>query len=144
MNATQTTALLNRLRILHSRSLVAYLHYSTPWIRKDFHAIGNVLETMVEEIRRTADRLGEMLLSRGGEIEAGEFPIEFTGFHDLSVDYLLGIIIQRQEDDIASIEDCVNQLDADPLAQAFAEETLGAAKGHLDTLQELMAAQSDA
>ena len=99
---------------------------------------------MGSELERIADQLGEMILNNGGEVLPGEFPIEFTGLHDLSAAYLLGIIIDHQEKDIAAIQDCVNQLEADPFAQALAEESLGAAKGHLDSLQELVATQSDA
>ena len=144
MNATQTNSLLNQLRITHTRSLVAYLQYAGPWIRKNFHAVRDVLDTMATEMQRIADRAGEMILSDYGELIAGEFPIEFTGLHDLSVDYLLNLIVQEQQEIIVSIEQCVSQLDADPFAQALAEEALGAAKGHLDTLQELVAAESEA
>ncbi len=144
MNATETNTLLNRLRIVHSRSLVAYLRYAAPWIRKDSHGVVDTLETMADEVQRTADRLGEMILSGGGEILPGEFPLEFTGFHDLSLDYLLGVLIQRQENDIATIQNCIEPLTIAPLAQALAEESLGAAKGNLDSLQELVASQSDA
>ncbi len=144
MNATETNTFLNRLRIVHSRSLITYLRYAPPWIRKDFHGVGDALETMADEVQRTADRLGEMILSGGGEILQGEFPLEFTGFHDLSIDYLLGILIQRQEHDITTIQECIEPLGSAPLAQALAEESLGAAKGNLDSLRELVAAQSDA
>ena len=144
MNATEINSTLNRLRIIHTRSFAAYLYYAAPWIRKGFHGAADVLALMGSELERIADQLGEMILNNGGEIIPGEFPIEFTGLHDLSVDYLLGIIIDHQEKDIATIQDCVNQLEADPFAQALAEESLGAAKGHLDSLQELVATQSDA
>ncbi len=144
MNATETNSTLNRLRIIHTRSFAAYVHYAAPWIRKGFHGAADVLEIMGSEVQRIADHLGEMILANGGEIIAGEFPIEFTGLHDLSVDYLLGVIIDHQEKDIAAIQECVNQLDANPFGQALAEKALGAAKGHLDSLQELIATQSDA
>ena len=144
MNATETNTTLNRLRIIHTRSFAAYVYYTAPWIRKGFHGAADVLEIMGSEVERIADQLGEMILDNGGEIIAGEFPIEFTGLHDLSVDYLLGVIIDHQEKAITDIQECVTQLDANPLGQALAEESLGAAKGHLDSLQELVATQSDA
>ena len=144
MNATETNSTLNRLRIIHTRSFAAYVYYAAPWIHKGFHGVADVLEIMGSEVERIADHVGEMILSNGGQLIAGEFPIEFTGLHDLSVDYLLGVIIEHQEKDIVAIQECVNQLDANPLGQALAEEALGAAKGHLDSLQELVATQSDA
>ena len=143
MNATDTNTVLNRLRVLHSRSLVAYLRYVCPWIRKEFHNAADILETMTDETQRIADRIGEMILARGGDVEAGEFPLEFTGLHDLSVDYLLKLLVEDQESAITTIQTCVDQLGDDPLAQALAEESLGAAKGNLDSLQELVTAGSD-
>ncbi|HRX80376.1 MAG TPA: hypothetical protein P5307_14995, partial [Pirellulaceae bacterium] len=61
----------------------------------------------------------------------------YTGYHDLSFDFLLNEIIKEQKEDIATIESVVSKLSLVPLAKALAEETLGAAKGHLESLVEL-------
>jgi hypothetical protein len=48
-------------------------------------------------------------------------------------------MIQYQERDIDLISDCVEQLNGAPMAKAIAEESLGAARAHLDSLNELLA-----
>jgi hypothetical protein len=67
----------------------------------------------------------------------GEFPIEYTDSHDLSIDYLVQQAIDSQKQDIADLTRCVEALRLAPSAQSLASETLGMAKGNLETLEEL-------
>ena len=69
--------------------------------------------------------------------------MEFTSLHDLSLDYLLGKLVQHQEETIREIDRCVGQLQTIPTIQAIAQEALGEAKGHLDSLRELVAVSPD-
>ena len=68
--------------------------------------------------------------------------MEFTDTHDLSLDYLLGKLAFYQKQDIAAIEQCVPDLAGDPQGRALAEEALGTARGHLESLEELLAANA--
>lgn len=138
MNAAQSIKTLNRLLVFHHRSLPMYLSYAVPWKRQNDQAALDVLSHIVEDQKEMVDRIGEMILEREGDIEHGEFPIYFTGLHDLSVEYLLHRVVADQRRDIAAIEQCVTELESDPLAKALAQECLGAAKGHLDSLEELI------
>ena len=61
----------------------------------------------------------------------------FTGWHDLSVEWLVNKLIERQQKTILIIEKIVTQLNLAPYAQAVAKEVLGQAKGHLENLQEV-------
>jgi len=83
-----------------------------------------------------------MVIAQHGIVDNGEFPIYYTGYHDLSFDFLLNEIIKEQKEDLVQIEKVVEQLSLVPLARALAEETLGAAKGHLESLNELKQAAS--
>jgi hypothetical protein len=65
--------------------------------------------------------------------------MNFTGYNDLSVKFLLEKIIERQEKSIAMIEKIADLLATAPYAQAAAREALGEAKGHLENLQEAAA-----
>ena len=49
----------------------------------------------------------------------------------------LGKLIQRQHQDVQFLQQAVAALERSPLAQSLVEETLGAAKGHLESMQEL-------
>ena len=138
MNAANTIEVLNRLLVIHHRSLPMYLSYAAPWQTQRDQAAREVLDHIVADQKQMVDRIGELVLERDGDVEHGEFPMYFTGLHDLSFDYLVRRMIADQNRDVAAIEQCVDQLESDPLAKALAQECLGAAKGHLDSLEELI------
>ncbi len=130
-----TIGALNRLLVLHSRSLPMYLKYARPWGSEEGEAAA-VLEAIVADQEEYVSRIGSLILERGGAVRHGEFPIQFTGMHELSWSYLLRQMIERQQRDIVEIHNCVTALAGDPFAHALAEEALGAAQAHLDTLRE--------
>ena len=113
-----------------------YLSYAQPaWLQGD-GAARDTLQSVVDDQRAMAERLGE-LISEIGVAYEGAFPTVFTGYHDLSFDFLLGKIIEYQQRDITAIEQSVGDLVMVPMAKALAEEALGAAKAHLEAWQEL-------
>ena len=61
--------------------------------------------------------------------------MEFTDIHDLSVDYLLGRLIESQHAAIAAVEACVAGLARQPAALALGQEILGNLRGHLENFQ---------
>lgn len=137
MNSSSTIDVLNRLYGLHLRSLPMYLRDATPWTHNGDSKGQETLSHIVADHENTAARLGSMILDRDGVIDPGKFPMEFTGWNDLSFGFLLQRLIELQGRAIRVIESCVRQLHHDPHAKAVAEEILGEAKGHLQSLQEL-------
>ncbi len=129
-------ATLNRLMQIHYRSLPMYLSSARPWVPRGHEKAAETLELIVDDQKRTVEKVSEELLAARADINPGEFPMEYTDLHDLSVDFLLHELVESQRCDVAAIEDCVVELGGDPLAQ----EALGAAKGHLESLEEAVAA----
>lgn len=142
MSSENTIDVLNQLVAIHNRSLPVYLGYASPtWFRGDDEA-RETLANIGEDHRETADRISVLVVEGGGIVDNGKFPIFYTGYHDLSFGFLLDKIIEEQKQDIASMEQGVSQLDAAPMAKAVAQEALGAAKGHLESFEELKQASS--
>lgn len=137
MSPPSTTEILNRVLVLHARSLAMYLSYAPPAGIANLPEARAVLDRMVEDQKRTVDRLATMILDAGGTIDHGEFPMSFTSLHDLSLEYLLKILIERQEKTIAACQRLADQLGMAPYAQAAVREIIGEAKGHLENLREL-------
>ncbi len=137
MNSDATNRVLDRLRAIHAYSLPMYLSYAAPWWHEGDEAARETLAHIVTDQKEMIDRIGSMIVEGEGAVEPGEFPMEFTSYNDLSMDYLVGKMIEHQERDVEAIERCAAQLAHDPMAKALAEESLGAAKGHLDSLREL-------
>ncbi len=130
--------ILNRLLVIHARSLAVYLADAVPWGRPEDEHARDVLVMIAADQLTTVDRLANAIQEQGGVVLKSEFPMEFTGFNDLSIEYLISELVRYQAADVVEIEELVTQLDSDASSRPLAEETLGAAKGHLETLTELM------
>jgi hypothetical protein len=139
MSPPSTTEILNRLLVLHMRSLPMYLSYAPPYELARHAKAKAILDQIVEDHKRTVDRLGTLILDSSGTIDYGEFPMSFTSLHDLSLSYLIKLLIERQQKHIVVCEKLAEQLGMAPYAQAAAREVVGEAKGHLENLQELQA-----
>jgi hypothetical protein len=96
------------------------------------------LEAIANDQDVLADRISSMITDAGAPLRTGEFPMEYTDTHDLGIDYQIDSAIEYQHQDIDSIENLVAQLAPFPAAKSLAEEALGMAKGHLESLQELI------
>jgi hypothetical protein len=137
MSTSDTLELLNRLLIVHHRSLAAYLTYAVPWIATGKEDTGALIASIGLQNKQMADRIGGMVLESHGRVEYGHFPMTFTSLHDVSADYLLTLLLPRQQRLIQVIESIVDDLRLAPVAQALAQEALGEAKAHLDQLTEV-------
>jgi hypothetical protein len=128
---------LNHLLAIHHRSLPVYVSNSRPWARpQDEPAVQAILEIAAAH-RQMVDRIGAMVIELDGTVRFGEFPLRYADWHDLSIEFILARTIELQERDIVRITKCVEWLAAAPRARALAEEALGEAKAHLETLREL-------
>jgi hypothetical protein len=129
---------LNRLLTVLERSLPMYLSYATPWTHTGDEKALAALAHIVADQKLLAERVAQLVLELG-PIDIGEFPIAFLDMHDLSLDFLLGRLVEYQKKDVAALQQWVEDLQSDRRAAAAAEEALGAARGQLETLQELQA-----
>ncbi|MCA9189602.1 MAG: hypothetical protein R3E01_34320 [Pirellulaceae bacterium] len=134
--------LLNDLLVIENRSLPMYLASARPWSGPEGAAAQAELSKIAVDQRRIVDILGGLIVSRGGMVDMGEFPMEFTDLHDLSVSFVLPQIIRRQRSDIVNIQRIAEQLSSDVACRSIAEEALGSAKGHLELLEELASART--
>ena len=137
MQAAQSIFVLNRLLARLCRSLPAYLADGFPWHRPGDHRGLSVLKQIIADQQAMAARVAEAVLDRRGAPDTGEFPMEFTDTQFLSLDFLVQEVIHYQRQDIAATERCVRELSGDRAAREVAEEALGQARAHLESLEEL-------
>ncbi|MGI9429764.1 MAG: hypothetical protein ACR2NM_13970 [Bythopirellula sp.] len=138
MSQPATNHLLNRLLAIVGRSFPQYLQYSRPYIPPGRSNLKETIDSIVDDQQGMVERISQLLYDAERPPRYGEFPMEYTDLHDLDIDYLIGAAIKYQQQDVASISAIADQLQLAPAAQALAEETSGMAKGHLDSLQELL------
>lgn len=88
------------------------------------------------------DKIADYVESLDGTPNMGEFPMEFTSMHDLSIDYMTQQLLDRQQREVELIEMMSADLESGSPAKALAQEALGAAKAHVESLQECLSATS--
>ncbi|MCC7084123.1 MAG: hypothetical protein IT427_03840 [Pirellulales bacterium] len=138
MARIDTNAVLNRLLVTLHRSFPMYLGDTAAlWTHPGDESAKLTVALIATDYRNYAHRLVELLLERRALAGFGEYPMAFTDTHDLALGYLVGELSFYQRQDIAAIEQCVADLISDPQGRALAEEILGNARGHLESLQEL-------
>jgi hypothetical protein len=137
MQTSDVRQALTRLMTTQIRSLPVYLTYTSPWTPRGDEKALATSRLIAADQSEMANRIAEAQLERFGTVDTGNYPIDFYDTHDLSVDYLVQKMIRNQHRDIAVIEECVEALRTDVEAQSLAREALGAARGHLESLEEL-------
>ena len=142
MSDTDTIIALNRLLAVQCRSLPMYLVDASPRVSSGEQKAAEAMESIVADQQAMAARVAAMVTARGGALDTGEFPMEFTDLHFLGFDFLLGEIIRYQHRDIAAVEQIVASVADDPDAHDLAAEALGAERAHLEILEELTASQN--
>ncbi len=137
MTQPNSHKVLDRLLGILGSSFPQYLVYATPWARRggDARAV-ETLQQIAADQKTISERIGRVLVASGG-FTPTEFPMDYTDVHDLDVEYLIGMAIFYQHQDIAAIADCASDLKLAPAALPLAEEALGLAQGHLELLEEL-------
>ena len=130
-------AVLNTLIEIHGRSLAVYLSDAAPWIGEGGAEARDVVEIVAADHLTTVERLAEVAIERGCEIRERSFPMTYTGLHDLSLSYLLQVLIDEQRQDVARLGVIADQVKNDARLSALVQEAWGAAQGHLESLSEI-------
>ncbi len=139
MKSDTTREALNRLWVIHNYSLANYLADAPPaWTDEDVAAAA-LLHDISEDQRHMADRIGKMIIAQGGKLPLGMFPDRFLTWNDLAPRFMLGELVDYQQRTIAAIDKLISQLPQASIAKSLAQECLGVAKAHLDSLREVAA-----
>ena len=132
-----TVRILNQVLAIHGGSLPMYLESAPPHVQSGDEKVWEAIKNVIDDQRLTMDKLADYVEELNGTPYRGEFPMDFTGMHDLSTDHMLRNVIERQECEIEWIKHLSGMLDAgETTARALVQEALGAAKGHLESLIE--------
>lgn len=137
-----TVRILNQLLAIHGASLPMYLTSAPPHHGFGDEKVWEALTNVIEDQKLMMEKLSDHIEELDGTPTRGEFPMDFTGMHDLSMDHILKNVIERQKCEIEWIEHLSNSLDSSSTANAIAREALGASKGHLQSLEECVSANT--
>lgn len=133
---------LNSLVRIQSRSLPTYLMDARPWAAPKETQGEEILSSIAGDQATLVDELADEIMSRGGIVDRGVFPTEFTDLHDLSIDFLMKMVARDQQRNIDVIQQAIANLNGDQEAFGLGQRVLGAAKAHLDMIQEYVGGQA--
>jgi hypothetical protein len=129
---------LNRLLALLRYSLASYLRYARPWTRPGNARLLEAVRRVTADHEAHARRVGELILKRRGKIEPAGFPVRFTAYNDLALDYLAGLLVAHERTIVEELARCAAGLDRDPEAKRLAADILASERRHLRTLTALV------
>jgi len=138
MRQIESSQRLMQLLLHHYRSLPIFLTEAVPWTHRGDEQATNVLLDIVAGQRDLSNRIAAELEQRGWPLDMGEYPMDFLDLHFLSLDFLLQRLVDNQQREVDAIARLSAEVNEDPVAHDLAQEALGAAKGYLESLTELM------
>jgi len=140
MPATDTISALNIVLGVELRSFPQYLRWSRPWVPPGHERDITALEKIVTEQDTLAERTFDTIDDLAGLPDTGEFPMEFTDTHDLSIDYMLREAVGYGRQDVADLEAAAATPNLAPQAQLLVDEAVNTAKRQLASLEALVPA----
>jgi hypothetical protein len=142
MRHPEPRRVLNRLLAIERYSLANYLLYARPWTHPGDEPLLEALRRITTDQQAAVVRIGRLLVRRYGYAESGQFPLEFTAYDDVALDYLVQRLIEHERRMIDDVARCAEQLAGDPEARQLAEEVLGSERRHLALLCGLEQSQA--
>ncbi len=140
MSQARTIEILNQLIALLYRSLPMYLRYASPWRSDRTEPVWRTVEYMLIDQEALVSRAAALVQELDGRVDTGEFPMEFTGMHDLALEFLLQRLIHYQRRDVERLAQLAQQAASggiDRRARDLVQEALGSARAHLEALEAL-------
>ena len=138
MPAAESIDVLNKVLGIVLRSFPQYLRWSRPWVPPGHERELEVLEKIVIEQEAFAERIFDAIDDLGGLPDTGEFPMEFTDTHDLSIDYMMREAVGYGRQDVAALESAAANPNVAPPAATLVTEALNLAKRQLASLESLV------
>ena len=137
-HSNQVIDALNCLHAIHCQSLPVYLDATSPWYGPESANAQTPVAQIIRDQKEMASRIGARILESGITPYRG-VPEDFTWLNDLSLEFLVGKLLQHQQQDVEKIDDITTEIGHhDVMAKALADEALGMAKGHLQSLTEMV------
>ncbi len=117
-----------------------YLKSAPPHRQYGDEKAWDTLRRIIDDQQLMVDKIADHIESLDGTPTNGEFPMAFTGMHDLAIAHLMRHALERQKVEVNAIEQLSSQLESGSQAKALAQEALGAGKAHVQSLEECMSA----
>lgn len=136
--------ILSQLAGMLDRSLARYLLDARPWSRRPYLLLGAVAKRLADEHGCYAGKIVRLLHARGHNVPNDTYPMEFTYYNDLSLDYLAPRLLEHQRCLIGFAYTASSELVADSEVRRLLEKLLISLRKYGALLDELLASHQPA
>jgi len=141
---SRTVFVLNKILALQQYSLANYLVDAHPWLHYGDEKLVQIVRAIAEDQQRYFEQLGRWIVDHDGTILPGHYPLRFTAYNDVSLEYLWDRLIEDERHIVEQLEQLVPQLAGTGEPYELALQILGSEKAHLENLLEVAPASAAA
>jgi hypothetical protein len=133
-----SVAILNELFAKLDCSLARYLTFARPWVPRRNMLVDAVVRRLSYEHEIFASNIARLIYDRRGAVQSCVFPMGFTSFNDLSLEYLAPRVLEYERALLATAEESAEQLNDDPDARRVVSKIAVSLRRYVDLLAELL------
>jgi hypothetical protein len=135
----QGMAVLNELFGLLDCSLARYLVNARPWSRRPYLLLGAIARRLAVEHEHYAGEIARLLCARRENVQSHTYPMEFTYYNSLSLEYLAPRLLDHQERLIDAARNASDTLSDDYEARRITDKLVKSLRKYASLLAELLA-----
>lgn len=120
------------------RSLAVYVVQTRPWVPYRRGELWELLEEIATQHRDWANRLGEVLMAQGGIPDLGPFPLAYTRFHDLELEFLAARVLEDLRSIVALTEQGTLTTHLPPPDSSLLLEIRQGLQGQIEALEKYL------
>lgn len=132
-------AMLSQLAGLLDCSLARYLVNARPWVRRPYLLLGAIAGRLATEHERYAGEIVRLLHARRHNVNSHTYPMEFTYYNDLSLEYLAPRLLDHQSRLINFATTVSTELSGDYEVVRILKKLLASLRRYGYLLEELLA-----
>jgi hypothetical protein len=117
INHKYSVAILNALFAKLDCSLARYLSYARPWVPRRSVLLDAVVRRLSYEHEIFARSIARLISERRGTVRSCVFPMGFTSYNDLSLDYFGPHVLEYERALLATAKESAELLNGDPDAR---------------------------
>jgi len=131
-------AMLSQLAGMLDYSLARYLLNARPWVRRPYLLLGAIARRLAIEHEHYAGEIVRLLHARSHNVNSHTYPMEFTYYNHLSLEYLAPRLLDHQHRLITFANAASTELSGDYEVERILKKLLASLRKYGSLLQELL------
>jgi hypothetical protein len=139
INNENSVAILNELFARLDCSMARYLSYARPWVQRPNTLLDALVGRMSYEYEIFTRKIARLIYDRRGAVRSCVFPMGFTSYNDLSLEYLAPRLLEQERALIVSAEEYGERLNEDREAEHVVGRIVASLRRYAVLLADLLA-----